>query len=179
MSKTPWQTVLVVLALFLLLPPAATAQDGKPSHAQPSDSQNAKAAKAPGMPPLRSVTLVNTTEAARKVAEEESARKQLEKASAPAAKHSESGKAAGGAVLEFHPTDGTPAADSSQGTFQVKDSKKKPALKNIHGSAYGAAASGVGRANGEGGAVGADSRGGKFNVYVEGEHTHDSTPGPH
>jgi len=179
MSKTPWQTTLVVLALFLLLPPAATAQEAKPSGPPPSDSQNTKAVKAPGKLPLRSVTLVNTTEAARNVAVEESARQQLEKASAPTPKQSESSKTASGAVLEFHPTVGTPAAASSQRTFQVKDSKKKPVLKNIHGSAYGAAASGVGRANGEAGAVGADSRSGKFNVYVEGEHTHDSTPGPH
>jgi hypothetical protein len=179
MSKTPWQAVLVVLALFLFLPSAATAQEEKPSHPQPSGSQNAKAAKAPGMPPLRSVTLVNTTEAARKVAAEESARRQLKKDVALTPKQPQSGKTADGAVLEFQPTDGTPATNSSQGTFQVKDSKKKPLLKNIHGSAYGAAASGVGRANGEAGAVGADSRGGKFNVYVEGEHTHDSTPGPH
>jgi len=179
MSKTPWQTVLVVLALFLLLPPAATAQEEKPSHPHSSDSQNTKAVKAPGKPPLRSVTLVNTTEAARKVAEKESARRQLKKDVALTPKQPQSGKTADGAVLEFQPTDGTPATNSSQGTFQVKDSKKKPVLKNIHGSAYGAAASGVGRANGEGGAVGADSRSGKFNVYVEGEHTHDSTPGPH
>jgi hypothetical protein len=178
MSKRPWQTVLAVLALFLLLPSPANAQEGKPSHAQPSDSQNAKAVKAPAKLPLQSLTLVNTADAARKVAEEESARKQLEKASGPAAKHSESGKAAGGAVLEFHPTDGPAAADSSQGTFKVKG-RKKSVLKNIHGSAYGAAASGIGGANGEGGAVGADSGSGKFNVYVEGEHAHDNTPNPH
>lgn len=178
MSKTPWQTALVVLALFLLLPPAATAQEAKPSGPPPSDSQNAKAVKAPGKLPLRSVTLVNTTEAARKVAEEKSATKQPEKGTALTPKQSESSKTASGAVLEFHPTDGTPGPDSSKGTFHVKD-RKKSVLKNIHGSAYGASASGIGRANGEGGAVGADSRGGKFNVYVEGEHTHDSTPGPH
>ena len=178
MSKTPWQTVLVVMALFLLLPSPATAQEGKPSGLHPSGSQNAKAVKAPAKLPLQSLTLVNTTEAARRVAEEESAREQLEKVSTPAPKHSESGKVAGGAVLEFHPTDGTPAADSSQGTFKVKD-RQKSVLKNIHGSAYGAAASGIGRANGEGGAVGANSGSGKFNVYVEGEHAHDNTPHPH
>lgn len=178
MSKTPWQTMLVVLALFLLLPPAATAQEEKPSHPHPSDSQNAKAVKAPGKLPLRSVTLVNTTEAARKVAEEESARAQGPKAASKTAKHKGDKEAAGAAVLEFHPTDENPATDSSKGTFQVKGHKKS-ILKNIHGSAYGATASGVGRANGEGGAVGAESRGGSVNVYVEGEHTHGSTPGPH
>ncbi|MGH7969194.1 MAG: hypothetical protein ACREIC_10760, partial [Limisphaerales bacterium] len=99
------------------------------------------------------------------------------KAASETAKREGDKGAANAAVMEFHPTDGA-APDSSKGTFQVKD-RKKSVLKNIHGSAYGAAASGIGGANGESGAVGADSRGGKFNVYVEGEHAHDNTPNPH
>lgn len=178
MSKTPWQTTLVVLALFLVLPAAATAQQEKPSGSPTSDSQNAKTVKAPGKLPLQSLTLVSTEEAARKAAEEARAKTQRPQAAAETAKHKGDKEAANAAVLEFHPTDGTAAPDSSKGTFQVKD-RKKSVLKNIHGSAYGAAASGVGRAHGEGGAVGADSRGGKFNVYVEGEHTHGNTPNPH
>ena len=179
MSKTPWQTVFVFPALFLLLPPGAGAQQAKDPGPRPSDSKKtSKAAKAPDKVPLRSVTLVNTTDAARKVAEEEIARKQMEKESPLAGKQQEPGKGAGSAVLEFHATESTPAADSSRATVQEKG-RKKPALKNIHGSAYGGAASGIGRANGEGGAVGADSRGGKLNVYVEGGHTQGTTPGPH
>lgn len=177
MSKTPWQTTLVLLALFLLLPPAATAQQEKPSP-HSSDSKDAKAVKEPGKLPLRSVTLVNTTEAARKAAEEERARNQNPHAASKATKQASDKEAASAAVLEFHPAEEAPAADSSKGTFKVKN-RKKSVLKSIHGSAYGATASGSGRAGGEGGAVGADSRGGKFNVYVEGEHTHGSTPGPH
>ena len=180
MSKMPWQRMLVVLASFLLLTSAATAQQEKKSTASnPSDSHNSKTLKAPGKLPLRSVTLIDTTEAARKAAQEASAGTQPEMKTSPTSKHSASSEAANGAVLEFHPTDGAPTADSSKETFQVKDPKKKPVLKNIHGSAYGSTASGMGRAGGEGGAVGADSRGGKFNVYVEGEHTHGNTPGPH
>ena len=179
MSKTPWKTVLVVLALFLVLPAAATAQQEKPSGSHPSDSQNSKSVKAPDKLPLQSVTLVSTDDAARKAAEEARARLQRLKSTSETAKHEGDKGAANAAVLEFHPTDGAPPADSSKGTFQVKDGKKKKVLKNIHGSAYGATASGFGRANGEGGAVGADSRGGKFNVYVEGEHAHDNTPNPH
>ena len=121
MSKTPSQTVLVVLTLFLLLPPAAAAQEEKPSGPQPSDSHNAKAVKTPGKLPLKSVTVVDTTEAVRKVAEEESARKEASKAASKTGKHEGKKAVADTAVLEFHPTEGTAAADSSKGTFQVRD----------------------------------------------------------
>jgi hypothetical protein len=178
MSRMPWQTALLVLALFLLLPPAVTAQEEKPSNPHAPKSESAKEAKAPGKLPLRSVTLVNTTETARKVAEEASARAQSGRTVPQTSQAAEAGKATDGAVFEFHPADGPPAADAGKGDFQKKG-RRKSVLKNIHGSAYGAAASSVGRAHGEGGAVGADSRGGKLNVYVEGEHTHASTPAPH
>jgi hypothetical protein len=178
MSKTLWQTMLVLLALFLILPAAASAQQEKPSGSHPSDSRNSKAVKAPDNLPLQSLTLVSTDDAARKAAEEARAKKQPHNKAASETAKPEGDKAtANAAVIEFHPTEGT-AANSSKGTFQVKD-RKKSALKNIHGSAYGAAASGIGAANGEGGAVGADSGSGKFNVYVEGEHAHDNTPNPH
>lgn len=170
--------MLVVLAVFLVLPTAAVAQQEKPSGSHPSDSQNSKTVKAPDKLPLQSVTLVSTDEAARKAAEEARAKAQDPKANSKTAKHEGDKGAANAAVLEFHPTDGTPGPDSSKGTFQEKD-RKKSVLKNVHGSAYGAAASGTGGANGESGSVGADSRSGKFNVYVEGEHAHDNTPNPH
>jgi hypothetical protein len=178
MSITPWKTVLLVLALFLLLPPAATAQEKKSTSPQPSDSKSAKAAKPANTLPLQSVTLVSTEEAARKAAEEVRARAESGKTAPETSKQAEGSKAAGGAVLEFHPADGMPGATAAKGGFQEKDNKKS-VLKNIHGSAYGAAASAAGRANSEGGAVGADSRGGKVNIYVEGEHTQASTPAPH
>ncbi|HXH50429.1 MAG TPA: hypothetical protein VNM47_13890 [Terriglobia bacterium] len=178
MSKTPWQTLLLVLALFLLLPSIATAQEEKSASPQPSDSKDAKGVKPAGKLPLQSVTLVSTEEAARKAAEELQARAESDKTAPGTSKQAEASKAAEGAVLEFHPTDGLPGAAVGKGGVQEKD-RKKSALKNIHGSAYGAAASATGRANSEGGAVGADSRGGKVNIYVEGEHTHSSTPVPH
>jgi len=178
MSKTPWQTVVLVTALFLFLPAAAAAQKEKPSGPQKATSENSKAAKSPGRLPLQSVTLVNTDEAARKVAEEASARAQTPKGAARTSNKTAPQQEADGAVLEFRPTEGSPMADPAPGTVQTKSSKKS-VLKNIHGSAYGAAASAVGQANGEGGAVGADSSNGKFNIYVEGEHAHASTPAPH
>jgi hypothetical protein len=178
MSKSIWQTVLLVPLLFLLLPHAATAQEKKSDSPQPSDSNSAKAAKPASTLPLQSVTLVSTEEAARKAAEEVRARAQSGKTDPKTSKQAEAGKAAEGAVLEFHSADRMPGAAVAKGGFQEKDNKK-PVLKNIHGSAYGAAVSATGSANSEGGAVGADSRSGKVNIYVEGERTHASTPVPH
>jgi hypothetical protein len=178
MSKTLWQTVLLVLALFLLAPSATTAQEKKSASPQPSDSKSAIAAKPASKLPLQSVTLVSTEEAARKAAEEVRARSESNKSASETSKQAESSKAAEGAVLEFHPTGGLPGATETKDGLQEKNGKKS-VLKNIHGSAYGAAASAAGQANSKGGAVGADSRGGKVNIYVEGEHTHTSTPVPH
>ena len=177
MSKTPWQTVLLVLALFLVLPAAAVAQKEISSNPSPPKPKSVKPTKPQDKLPLQDVTLVSTAAAARKVAEEASARAQAPKAASKTSVKAESKQAADGAVLEFHPESG-PAGDSAKGGFQSK-SGKKSVLKNIHGSAYGAAASAVGQANGEGGNVGADSSNGKLNIYVEGEHAHASTPAPH
>lgn len=177
MSRMAWQTVLLVLALFLLLPSAASAQGQKPSTPRPAESESAKATKPPGKLSLQSVTLVNTAEAARQVAKEASAKAQETKAPSKGSKPAGAEKITDGAVLEFHPAQGG-ATDSGTGSFQIKD-RKKSVLKNIHGSAYGAAASAAVKAHGEGGAVGADSGNGKVHVYVEGERARASTPAPH
>lgn len=177
MSKTPWQTMLLVLALFLVLPSAAAAQKEKSSNVPPPNPKSVKSIKPQSNPPLQDLTLVSTAAAVRKVAEEASARAQSPKAASKTSVKAKSKQVADGAVLEFHP-ENSPTGDSTKGGFQTKG-RKKSVLKNIHGSAYGAAASAVGQANGEGGAVGADSSNGKLNIYIEGEHTHASTPAPH
>ena len=178
MSKTPWQTVLLVLALFLLLSPAASAQTQKTSSKADAGRNNTKAVKGPDKLSLQSVTLTSTAEAARKAAEEATARTSAPKTTQKNSKQSGSSDTTEGAVLEFRATDGPPASAVSAGGFQEKGHKKS-VLKDIHGSAYGATASAAGSASAEGGAVGAGSSNGKFNVYVEGEHTHASTPVPH
>jgi hypothetical protein len=177
MSKTLWQTMLLVLALFLVLPSAAAAQEEKSSNAPPPNPKSVKSTKPQSSPSLQDVTLVSTAAAVRKVAEEASSKAQAPKAASKTSVKAKSKQVADGAVLEFHP-ESNPTGDSTKGGFQ-KRSGKKSVLKNIHGSAYGAAASTVGQANGEGGAIGADSSNGKLNIYVEGEHTHASTPAPH
>lgn len=177
MSKTPWHIALVTLAMFFLMSAAASAQEGKRSGSHPSSSKSAKSAKPAIKPSLQSVTLVSTEEVARKVAEEESARAQKSKTALKHSKQAETAKAAHDAVLEFHPTD-SPPSESGKDTFQVKG-RKKSVLKNVHGSVYGSAGSSVGNANGVGGDVGADSRNGKFSIYVEGEGKHAKTSVPH
>lgn len=178
MSRTPWQTVLLAPVMFVFLSPAATSQEPKTASSRATDSQNVKAAKPAARQPLQSVTLVSTEEAARKAAEEMRAKAQTSKTPSKASKEAEAGNTADGAVLEFHPTDSLPGKVAVKGGIQQKGASKS-VLKNIHGSAYGAAASAAGRANGEAGDVGAQSRGGKINIYVEGERTHASTPVPH
>lgn len=178
MSRTPWQTTLLALALLVFVSPAATAQEQKTASPHATHSKNAQAAKPAAQLPLQSVTLVSTEEAARKAAEEMRAKAQTSKTPSKASKEAEAGNTADGAVLEFHPTDSLPGKVAVKGGVQEKGGSK-PVLKNIHGSAYGAAASAAGRANDEGGDVGAQSRGGKINIYVEGERTHASTPVPH
>ena len=178
MSRTPWQTALLAPVMFVFLSPAATSQEPKSVSPRATDSQDVKAAKPAARLPIRSLTLVSTEEAARKAAEEMRAKAQTSKTPPETSQEAEAGKAADGAVLEFHPTDSLPGKGAVKGGVQEKD-RSKPVLKNIHGSAYGAATSAAGRANGESGDLGAQSRGGKINIYVEGERTHTSTPVPH
>ncbi len=178
MSKTSWHIALFVLAMFTLLPVAASAQEQKSSNPQAIPSEGAKNAKAPSKLPLQSLTLINIDQDVRKVAEEASARSKASKTTTQAPTQKGSAQPAEGAVLEFKPTDNAFGTAADPGTFQVK-THKKSVLKNIHGSAYGATASALGNANTESGAVGADSGNGKFNVYVEGEHSQANTPAPH
>lgn len=178
MSRTPWQTVLLAPVMFAFLSPAATAQEPKTASPHATDSKSAKAEKPAAQLPLQSVTLVSTEEAARKAAEEMRAKARTNQTPSKASKEAEAGNTADGAVLEFHPTGSLPGKDAVKGGVQEKD-RSKPVLKSIHGSAYGVVASAAGRADGEGGEVGAESRGGKINIYVEGERTHASTPVPH
>lgn len=174
MSKTSWRGLLLVLALFLLSPVGASAQEKKNS--QSSAQEKPRVVVAPDKLPLPSVPLISTEEAARSVAKQATARAGTAGKSAtnPAVKE----QGAEDAVIELHPADASPLADSPTGNVEAKG-RHKSLFKNVHGSAYGAAASGVGRARGEAGAVGADSGNGKFNIYLEGEHTRESTPAPH
>jgi len=176
MSKTPWHAALIVLATSLLVPAASNAQAVKPQ--SKTIQKKVKTAKAPEKLNLESVTLISTEAEARKVAEEASARAQESKAALESPKK-QAGPQQGaeGAVNELRPVD-SPAADTAAAPFQVKDHKKS-LLKNFHGSAYGVAGSGIGKASGESADVGADSGDGKLHIYLEGGHAHTSNPASH
>ncbi len=176
MNKAPWHIAAFILAALLVLPLVANAQAEKSSSKKSSVPEGPAVVKTPAKPPLQSVTLPSTAEAVSRVAEEASAKSLEAKAAGKTSSQSGSSGAPGDAVLEFHPTATPPASGS--GGFQEKDNKNS-ILKNIHGSAYGAVASAAGSASAEGGAVGADSRNGKVNIYVEGGHAQASTPVPH
>ncbi|MEJ2006563.1 MAG: hypothetical protein P8Z30_00145 [Acidobacteriota bacterium] len=179
MSKTACPTVLLGLMLFLLLPATTPAQTQKTSGPEYSTSQSRKSAeKTPSKLPLRALTLVSTSGAARKAAEEASRKSQTAKGTSRPSSQAGSKEEADRGVMEFHANDSAPLANSATGTFHAKG-KEKPALKNIHGSVYGATASGIGKANAVDGAVGADSSNGKINIYVESGHSHAKTPNPH
>ncbi len=151
MNKARWYIAAFVLATFLLLPLAANAQAEKSSSKKSDVPESPKVVKTPAKPPLQSVTLPSTAEAVSKVAEEASAKSLAAKAAGKTSSQSGTSGAPGDAVLEFHPTATTPAAGS--GDFKEKDNKNS-VLKNIHGSAYGAAASAAGSASAEGGPSG-------------------------
>lgn len=178
MYKTLGHVVLFVLPWFLFLSVTATAQIKKPSSSQSPTSEKPEAGKAPARLPLQSVTLVTPEQAARKVAEEASTKTRNHKTAPGISNLAGPGQGTEGAVLEFRPADSSQLADSAAAAAHAKG-RKNSVLKNIHGSAYGATASGAGRASGEGGSVGADSGNGKLNIYLEGEHAHTGTPTPH
>lgn len=173
MSKTAGRTVLLALALFLLLPVAGSAQGEKTPALHKTPAANNKSVRASNKLPLAALTAVSTSDAVRKAAAEISAKRLALK---DAGKNP--GKRTDNAVQEFQINDSSGFADSSKDTFHLKEHKKS-LLKNIHGSVYGATASGVGRANDVNGDVGADSNNGKFSIFVQGEHSHVSTPPPH
>lgn len=178
MSKTACCTVLLVLTLFLLLPAAASAETKETPAARNSPPKSAKTSKAPSKLPIQSITLVNADEIAREVGKEASIKAQASKGTTRTSGKAQPGQQADGAVQEFHAVNAAPLADSSAGTYNAKRHKHS-VLKNVHGSIYGATASGAGHTNTVDGAVGAGSKSGKFNIYVEGAHTHASTPTAH
>lgn len=178
MSKTAWRTVLLGLALLVLLPAAVMARVQKTPLQTTSTTKAGKAEKTPSKLPLSALTLVSTSAAARKVAAEATAKALAPKNASPTLSPVGSEQETSGSVREFQTDNTAGLSDSSNGTFQMKNHKRSM-LKNIHGSVYGATASGIGRANTVDGAVGADSSNGKFSVYMQGEHSHISTPPPH
>ncbi len=162
--------VAVVLGLWLSVtaPAKAQAQGATPSG---SSTAKTKTSDTSAKLPLKDITLVSTSKAAREAALKT-------KTKAPGKSASKSGQMAGDGVMEFQLARQESSARYDSGTVQVKDGKKH-VLKDIHGTIYGATgAQGVaGRSTA--GAIGAATSGGKFNIFVEGQNSQAKNPARH
>ncbi len=162
--------VAVVLGLWLSVtaPAKAQAQGATPSG---SSTAKTKTSDTSAKLPLKDITLVSTSKAAREAALKT-------KTQAPGKSASKSGQMAGDGVMEFQLARQESSARYDSGTVQVKDGKKH-VLKDIHGTIYGATgAQGVaGRSTA--GAIGAATSGGKFNIFVEGQNSQAKNPARH
>jgi hypothetical protein len=162
------QFCILVLILSGLAAFPAWAQQGAPAppdKGQPAQ-QKSSISRSKEKPALVEATHVSTAEAAHKAAEAAA----QGHGSEPALEAPEAPE-----VLEFRAA--SPGGQGSVGATATKESKK-PALKSVHGDAYGASDS-HGAAKQTGGAVGATSKGGKASIYVETDRSHETTPAPH
>ncbi len=157
MRKVALNVQIALAALVLVMSASATPQEqktGAPSNGSASASRTQK------KPQLVDATRVSTSDAAKSVAKEESA-----KSATP--KPAEGAEDA--AVLEFKPT----AHNEDKPVTVHEEGARKSALKNIHGNVYGA----TGAGNREtGGAVGTTSKSGKTSVYVGTDRSRTTPP---
>ncbi|HUZ45053.1 MAG TPA: hypothetical protein VMW54_00300 [Terriglobia bacterium] len=160
--------VILGLGLPVTAPAKAQAQSSSPSG---SSATKTKTPKTSAKLPLKDITLVSTSKAAREAAKKTNAK-------APGKSASKSGQVAGDGVMEFRPAGPESSASSDSGTVQMKDGKK-PRLKDVHGTIYGATGAQGIAGNSTSGAIGAAARGGRFNVFVEGQNSQVSNPAPH
>ena len=120
--------------------------------------------------PLNELTLVSTSKAARQAAKAAKEKSQDRGTS-------KSREADGSGILELQPAKPDGLAKSTSGDAHQK-SQKGHLLKDVHGSVYGATAGPGATDHATAGDVGARSRNGKVNVFVETEHSRTSQAGP-
>ena len=111
-----------------------------------------------------------------RVSTEEAARSATEERTEHAGAKSEDEKKSDSGVVEFRPVNPNARGGTEGGsTSDAQKKSKGRILKNVHGTAYGAAgSSGVG--NRTGAAVGASSPGGRTSIYVETERDRGNFP---
>lgn len=156
--------VLELLAC-LLVPAVLTPQE--PSHKN-SEPSKAQASKPDQKPALAEVTRVSTDEAAHSAARK--------KAEGNAGSET-SDQPADSAVTEFHPAARTSGA-SSEADAGPSKGPKRSLTKNLHGTVYGARGTGHDGDHKAGASVGASSKSGKTNIYVETNRSRESSPAP-
>ena len=156
-----------ILGLGLSAAAAAQATALAPGPAA-SKTQTKQDSKAPAKLPLKDLGVVSTAQAAREAAKA----KEQGPASSPSRPADVNG------VLEFQAVKSESSSDAPSKDARLKD-RKKPLLKDFHGSVYGAAAGQGSGGRTAAGDAGASSKSGKLNVYVEGEHAQANSPGSH
>ena len=169
MSLKRLQAMILTGILGLWLSASASAQSNKaapdPAAAKGQTKQDSKA---PAKLPLKDLGVISTAQAARDAAKA--------KTQSPATSQSKPADVNG--VMEFQAVKSEPSSNSPSKDARLKD-RKKPLLKDFHGSVYGAAAGQDSRGRTAAGDAGASSKSGKLNVYVEGEHAQANSPGSH
>jgi hypothetical protein len=155
----PWRACLLSLSICLLTSLVSAAQEApqKSPDAPPPKSKASTEKK----PVLLEATRVSTDEAARSVAQKQTAKDNEEEGT-------KEDKDA--AVLEFKPA---PASAKSSGDVVVVPSKnsKKSVLDNVHGTVHGSVDARNSGTHRTGASVGASSKSGKTAVYVETERS--------
>ena len=145
--------------------PSESSQDTKASMAHPQDESKNPKKKLN----LSEVTRVSTDEAARKAAAEATKDKSKNQVPDRTADGTED------AVSEFKPA----SQEADLGSKSPPTVSAKPARKNIHGTVSGSLDPATPGNHQTTAAVGAKSKGGKLNVYVETERTRSTTQAAH
>ena len=171
MSRKPLEAAILTAMLALWLP-AIDAAQAKPqaSRTTGSEATSTKSSKIPTKLPLKDITFMSTSEAARKAAEATKAKPQGQTPS-------KSGQADGNGIMEFQ-TVKTGSSAISESDDIRQQHRKKPLLKDIHGSVYGSTTTQGAADRTAAGSVGAGSGNGKFNIFMETQHSQASNPGP-
>jgi hypothetical protein len=154
---------LCLLAAIPALPQAATSKTSKTAEAAKAKQAVSTVEK---KPKLAEITRASTEEAARSAARQKAAPEED-------ASNVATDKTPEPAVVELKPT--TKSSEASHGSVTLDDSNGSKASR-VHGRMYGSLDPKSSGDRQEGAAVGAGSKSGKTNIYVETERSRGTTP---
>ena len=160
--------VLLLLALSVFLATSGKAQEraAKSSADSTPRRETSASPKITRKPSLLDATRVSTEEAAKSAAQ-----KNAEKAADAKAVKSSSDDG----VTEFHPAR-PDSAQTSGAVAMTSDESKKSVLNRVHGTVHATTDAGTSGDHGGGASVGAASKSGKTQVYVETDHSRRDIP---
>jgi hypothetical protein len=172
MTSKHLEAAVLTAVLGLCLSTAVAAQTRLPwSPTAEKEAASPKTSKKTAKLPLKDITFMSTSEAAREAAEATKAKPQGQTTLT-------SGQAGGNGILEFQPVQ-SESAVKPESSDTLPEHRKKPLFKDIHGSVYGSTSSQRAADHTTAGNVGASSRNGTFSIFVGTEHSQASNPGQH